>query len=142
MSATLLPLVPPDYDPATDKTYMSPLMLAFFQQCLLEWRKELITGSQETLANLQTETLNAPEVGDRAAMEMDKALELRTRDRARKLISKIDAALARIEDGDYGYCDDTGEPIGVGRLKARPIATLCIAAQEKHERDERMHRDN
>ena len=113
----------------------------YFKQKLLKWKEEILQESRETLTHLQTETENHPDLVDRASSETDRALELRTRDRQRKLISKIDDALRRIEDGSYGYCEETGEPIGVGRLNARPTATLSLEAQERHERQERVHRD-
>jgi DnaK suppressor protein len=114
----------------------------YFRQKLLAWKAELLKESNETLNHLQEESLSEPDIADRASLETDRALELRTRDRERKLISKIDEALLRIEDGTYGYCEETGEPIGIKRLEARPIATLSIEAQERHERMERTHRDD
>lgn len=114
----------------------------YFRQKLLKWRGELIRESEETLEHLQEGGLQEPDLADRASAEMDRALELRTRDRARKLIAKIDAALRRIEDGTYGYCEETDEPISLKRLEARPIATLSLEAQERHERLERTHRDD
>ncbi|HUA53060.1 MAG TPA: RNA polymerase-binding protein DksA [Candidatus Sulfotelmatobacter sp.] len=121
---------------------MSDLQLEYFRQKLLRWRAELLQESTETLNHLQAESLHQPDLTDRASMETDRALELRTRDRERKLISKIDAALQRIEDGSYGFCEETNEPIGIRRLEARPIATLSLEAQERHERLERTHRDD
>lgn len=142
MSSTL-PLLPPDYRPSEDEEYMNPLMRAFFRQKLLLWRTELLRESSETLNSLHEDGgLQEPDIADRATLETDRALELRTRDRERKLISKIDAALQRIHDGEYGYCEETGEPIGVRRLEARPIATMSVEAQERHERMERTHRDD
>lgn len=120
---------------------MNPIMLEYFRKKLLRWRAELLEESTETLQHLQEDSLHEPDIADRASLETDRSLELRTRDRERKLISKIDAALERIEDGSYGYCEDTGEPIGIRRLEARPIATLSLEAQERHERLERTHRD-
>lgn len=120
---------------------MNPTMLEYFRQKLLRWRAELLQESSETLQNLQDGGMQEADIADRASAETDRSLELRTRDRERKLISKIDSALARIEDGSYGYCEETGEPIGVRRLDARPIATLSLEAQERHERLERTHRD-
>lgn len=114
----------------------------YFRQKLLAWREELLKESEETLEHLQEGGLQEPDMADRASAEMDRALELRTRDRARKLISKIDAALERMQDGSYGYCEETGEPISLPRLEARPIATLSIEAQERHERMEKTHRTN
>lgn len=135
------PLLSPDYRPSEDEPFMNDMQQEYFRQKLLKWRSELLRESTETVHHLQEENLQQPDITDRASMETDRALELRTRDRERKLISKIDAALRRIEDGSYGYCEETGEPIGVKRLEARPIATLCLDAQERHERQERTHRD-
>lgn len=120
---------------------MNPRMLEYFRIKLLNWRGELVSGSKETLQHLQEGGLVEPDIADRASAEMDQSLELRTRDRARKLISKIDEALERIETGAYGYCEETGEPINLSRLEARPIAVLSIDAQERHERMEKTHRD-
>lgn len=135
------PLLPPDYRPSDDEPFMNPVMKEYFRQKLLAWRNELLQESSETLHNLQESGLQEPDIADRASAETDRSLELRTRDRERKLISKIDAALERIEDDSYGYCEETGEPIGVRRLDARPIATLSLEAQERHERLERTQRD-
>jgi DnaK suppressor protein len=121
---------------------MNPMQLEYFRQKLLRWRAELLEESNETLQHLQEESLSEPDIADRASLETDRALELRTRDRERKLITKIDEALKRIEDGTYGYCEETAEPISLRRLEARPIATLSIEAQERHERMERTHRDD
>ncbi|ODT62336.1 MAG: RNA polymerase-binding protein DksA [Phenylobacterium sp. SCN 69-14] len=132
----------PEYRPSEDEEFMNERQLEYFKQKLLNWKEDILRESRETLAHLQTETENHPDLADRATSETDRALELRTRDRQRKLISKIDEALRRIEDGSYGYCEDTGEPIGVARLEARPIATLSLEAQERHERRERVHRDD
>ncbi len=134
--------LPPDYRPAEDEEFMNPRQREYFRQKLLTWRAELLHESSETLANLQDGGLQEPDLTDRASAETDRALELRTRDRARKLISKIDASLRRIEDGSYGYCEETDEPISLKRLEARPIATLSIEAQERHERMERTRRDD
>jgi DnaK suppressor protein len=139
---SMSPLLPPDYRPTEDEPFMSDLQLEYFRQKLLRWRAELLQESTETLNHLQAESLHQPDLTDRASMETDRALELRTRDRERKLISKIDAALQRIEDGSYGFCEETNEPIGIRRLEARPIATLSLEAQERHERLERTHRDD
>ena len=136
------PLLPPDYRPSEEEPFMSELQLEYFRQKLLRWRAELLQESNETLQHLQEESLSEPDIADRASLETDRALELRTRDRERKLIAKIDDALKRIEDGTYGYCEDTAEPISLRRLEARPIATLSIEAQERHERMERTHRDD
>jgi DnaK suppressor protein len=114
----------------------------YFRRKLLQWKDDILRESRETLGHLQKETENHPDLADRASSETDRALELRTRDRQRKLISKIEAAIRRIEAGDYGYCEDTGEPISLARLDARPIATLSLEAQERHERRERVHRDD
>ena len=134
--------LPPDYMPTDKEPFMSPMMLEYFRQKLLAWRSELLFQSTETLQHLQETTTPEADLADRASTETDRSLELRTRDRARKLIAKIDGALARVESGDYGYCRETGEPIGISRLEARLIATLSIEAQERHERMERTHRDD
>jgi DnaK suppressor protein len=136
------PILPPDYRPSDDEPFMSPSMLEYFRQKLLRWRAELLAESTETLQHLKDESLLKPDLTDRAALETDRSIELRTRDRERKLIAKIDAALRRIDDGSYGYCEETDEPISIRRLDARPIATLSIEAQERHERMERTHRDD
>ena len=132
----------PKYRPTEKERYMNPKQIEFFRQELLRRRAELLAESSQTLQHLQEETTPEADLADRATTETDRALELRTRDRERKLISKIDAALRRIEDGTYGYCEETGEPIGLKRLLARPIATLSIEAQERHERQERVYRDD
>lgn len=136
------PTLPPDYRPSEDEDFMNPLQLEYFRQKLLRWRAELLAESSGTLNHLKEESLAEPDLTDRASLETDRAIELRTRDRERKLISKIDSALMRIEDGTYGYCEDTDEPIGIRRLEARPIATLSLEAQERHERMERTHRED
>ena len=120
---------------------MNPKMKTYFQKKLLDWKEELLRESTETINHLQEGGLSEPDLADRASLETDRSLELRTRDRERKLIAKIDSALRRIEDGSYGYCEETAEPISIRRLEARPIATLSIEAQERHERMERTHRD-
>ena len=130
------------YRPSANEEFMNASQLAYFRQKLLDWKDEILRESRETVAHLQKETENHPDVADRASSETDRSLELRTRDRQRKLISKIDDALRRIEDGSYGYCEETGEPITLARLEARPIATLSLEAQERHERRERVHRDD
>jgi DnaK suppressor protein len=130
-----------DYRPTEDEPFMNPRQREYFRNKLENWKEEILRESRETLENLQEESQNHPDMADRASSESDRALELRTRDRQRKLISKIDAALKRIEDGTYGYCEETGEPIGLARLDARPIATLSLEAQEMHERRERVYRD-
>ena len=134
-------ILPPDYKPSADEDYMNDMQLENFRQKLLAWKKSLVEQSQDTLDDLRQGGLNQPDEIDRASLEADKSLDLRTKDRARKLISKIDEALDRIEDGTYGYCEETGEPIGLERLEARPIATLSIEAQERHERMEKTYDD-
>ncbi|MGE4064764.1 MAG: RNA polymerase-binding protein DksA [Rhodospirillaceae bacterium] len=135
--------VPPDYRPSEKEPFMNPKQQAYFRRKLLTWRGELLKESEETLESLQQEGgAQEPDLADRASTEMERSLELRTRDRARKLISKIDAALHRLEEGTYGYCEETGEPISLKRLEARPIATLSLEAQERHERMERTHRSD
>ena len=131
-----------DYRPTDSEEFMNERQQAYFRKKLLDWKDEILRESRETVAHLQKETENHPDVADRASSETDRSLELRTRDRQRKLISKIDDALRRIEDGSYGYCEETGEPITLARLEARPIATLSLEAQERHERRERVHRDD
>jgi DnaK suppressor protein len=136
------PSIPEGYRPSEDEPFMNERQLEYFRQKLLSWKDDILRESRETLNHLQLETENHPDLADRASSETDRSLELRTRDRQRKLISKIEEALRRIEDGSYGYCEDTGEPIGLARLDARPIATLSLEAQERHERRERVHRDD
>ncbi|MFN4163212.1 MAG: RNA polymerase-binding protein DksA [Ferrovibrio sp.] len=131
-----------NYRPTESEAFMNPRMKEYFRRKLLAWKEEILRESNQTLQHLQEDTTQEPDIADRASTETDRALELRTRDRQRKLISKIDAALKRIEDGSYGYCEETGEPISLKRLEARPIATLSIEAQERHERRERTHRDD
>jgi DnaK suppressor protein len=138
----MLVTLPPDYRPSSDEEFMNPLQLEYFRQKLLKWRGELLREAGETLTSMGQGGIIEADLTDRASVETDRALELRTRDRARKLISKIDQALERVENGTYGYCEETGEPIGLRRLEARPIATLSIEAQERHERMERVHRDD
>ena len=130
-----------EYRPTEDETFMNPRQREYFRRKLENWKEDILRESRETLENLQEESQNHPDMADRASSESDRALELRTRDRQRKLISKIDAALKRIEDGTYGYCEETGDPIGIARLDARPIATLSLEAQEMHERREKVYRD-
>jgi DnaK suppressor protein len=130
-----------EYRPTEDETFMNPRMRDYFRKKLERWKREILEESRETLENLQEESQNHPDMADRASSESDRALELRTRDRQRKLISKIDSALKRIDDGTYGFCEETGDPIGVARLDARPIATLSLEAQEMHERREKVYRD-
>jgi len=134
--------LPDDYRPAEGEPFMNERQLEYFRRKLLAWKEDLMTGSKETLVVLANGARNHPDVADRASEETDRALELRTRDRQRKLVSKIDAALRRIENGEFGYCEVSGEPISLKRLDARPIATMTLEAQEKHERRERVHREN
>jgi len=136
------PTLSEDYRPTEDEEFMGPSQVEYFRRKLLRWRAELLVDSSETLRHLQEESLLKPDLTDRASLETERAIELRTRDRERKLISKIDAALSRLDSGTYGYCEETEEPIGIRRLEARPIATLSIEAQERHERMERTHRDD
>jgi len=141
MPAMLITL-PPDYKPSDDEAFMNPRQLAYFRQKLLRWRGDLLREAGETLSSMGQGGIVEADLTDRASVETDRALELRTRDRARKLISKIDQAMERVDNGTYGYCEESGEPIGLRRLEARPIATLSIEAQERHERMERVHRDD
>ena len=138
MSVTL----PPDYMPSDEEEFINPQQLEYFRQKLLRWKAELVRDANETLSNLTEQNLQQPDMADRASLETEHSIELRTRDRERKLISKINSALKRIEDGTYGYCEETDEPIGLKRLEARPIATLSLEAQERHEKMERTHRDD
>ena len=130
-----------EYRPSDDEPFMNPRQREYFRAKLNAWKDDILRESRETLENLQEESQNHPDMADRASSESDRSLELRTRDRQRKLISKIDAALKRIDDGTYGYCEETGDPIGIARLDARPIATLSLEAQEMHERREKVYRD-
>jgi DnaK suppressor protein len=141
-SSSMLITLPPDYRPSETEEFMNPLQQAYFRQKLLRWRQDLLREAGDTLASLSKGGIAEADLTDRASVETDRALELRTRDRARKLISKIDQALERIANGSYGFCEESGEPIGLRRLEARPIATLSIEAQERHERMERVHRDD
>jgi DnaK suppressor protein len=136
------PASDPEYRPSEDETFMNQRQLEYFRRKLLAWKDEILRESRETVVHLQSETENHPDLADRATSEADRSLDLRTRDRQRKLISKIDEALRRIDEGSSGYCAETGEPIGIARLDARPIATLSLDAQERHERRERIHRDD
>ena len=138
MSVTL----PRDYRPTESEPFMNPKQREYFRQKLLRWREDLLQETSDTLQHLQESGLQAPDITDRASLETDRSLELRTRDRARKLIAKIDEALERIKDGSYGICEETSEPISVRRLEARPIATLSLEAQERHERMEKTRRDD
>jgi DnaK suppressor protein len=133
--------IPEDYRPSDDEPFMSELQRAYFRRKLLTWRDEIMRSTKETLQHLQDESAQHADIADRATTETERALELRARDRQRKLIAKIDAALTRLEEGTYGYCEETGEPISLKRLDARPIATLSVEAQERHERRERVYRD-
>jgi len=134
--------LPEDYRPAEDEPFMNEMQTEYFRRKLIAWKDELLEDSRGTVAGLQDGTRNIPDVADRASEETDRALELRTRDRQRKLIAKIDSALRRIEEGEYGYCEVTGDPISLKRLDARPIATMTLEAQERHERREKVHRDD
>ena len=134
--------LPDDYRPAEDEPFMNDRQLEYFRRKLLTWKQELQEQSSETIENLQDSGRNVPDIADRASEETDRALELRTRDRQRKLVSKIDAALRRIDNGEYGYCEVTGEPISLKRLDARPIAVMTLEAQERHERREKVHRED
>ncbi len=131
-----------DYKPSEDEPFMNERQREYFRQKLLSWKEDILRESRETLSHLQDDNNVLPDIADRASTETDRSLELRTRDRQRKLISKIEAALKRIEDGSYGFCEESGEPISLRRLDARPIATLSIEAQERHERRERVYRDD
>ncbi len=131
-----------DYVPSDDEEFMNDRQVEYFTQKLNAWKTSLLSDTKDTIEGLQEGARNIPDQTDRASEETDRAIELRTRDRQRKLVSKIEAALRRIEDGSYGYCEATGEPISLKRLDARPIATLSLAAQERHERKERVHRDD
>jgi len=135
-------VLPPDYRPSEDEPFMNERQRLYFRLKLLAWKEEIVRQTRETLVGLHEESTQHADLADRATSETDRALELRARDRQRKLIAKIDAALARIEDGSYGYCEETGEPIGLKRLDARPIATLSVEAQERHERRERVYRED
>ena len=130
------------YRPTEDEPFMNERQREYFRRKLIRWKSDILREAQETLATLQSENENHPDLADRASSDTDRAIELRARDRQRKLIAKIDAALARIDDGTYGYCEETGDPISLRRLEARPIATLSLEAQERHERNERVYRDD
>ena len=134
-------ILPPDYKPSANEEYMNPMQLEYFRQKLVAWKEELLKESGVTIEDLKEGGLNEPDLNDRASNETEKALELRTRDRMRKLIKKINQALERIEDGSYGYCEETGDPIGLDRLEARPVTTMTMEAQERHERLEKTHAD-
>jgi DnaK suppressor protein len=130
------------YRPSANEEFMNPVQLAYFRQKLLNWKEDIIREARDTMAQLKSGPMREADLTDRASSETDWAIELRTRDRQRKLISKIDAALRRIDEGEYGFCEVTGEPISLGRLEARPIATMTVEAQERHERQERVSRDD
>jgi DnaK suppressor protein len=134
--------LPDEYSPAEDEPFMNDRQLEYFRRKLLSWKSDILEDSRDTITGMKDQTRNIPDIADRASEETDRALELRTRDRQRKLVSKIDAALRRIEEGEYGYCEITGEPISLKRLDARPIATMSLEAQERHERREKVHRDD
>jgi DnaK suppressor protein len=142
MQTSSLKLKDEEYRPSEDEPFMNDRQLEYFRNKLLDWKEDILRESRETVTHLQSETENHPDLADRASSETDRALELRTRDRQRKLISKIDEAVRRIDERVYGYCEETGEPISLARLEARPIATLGVEAQERHERRERVHRDD
>ncbi|MFY0680486.1 MAG: RNA polymerase-binding protein DksA [Thalassovita sp.] len=131
-----------DYRPTDDEPFMNEKQMEYFRRKLFDWKAEILSDSRDTIEGLQDQTRNIPDVTDRASEETDRALELRTRDRQRKLVSKIEAAIRRIDEGEYGYCEVTGEPISLKRLDARPIATMSLEAQERHERREKVHRDD
>lgn len=135
-------VLPDGYKPSDDEAFMNDIQKEYFRQKLMNWKSEILAASKETIQNLQHESEKHPDLTDRATSESERALELRTRDRQRKLISKIDDALTRLENGEYGYCEETGEPISLARLDARPIATLSVEAQERHEKRERVFRDS
>ena len=135
-------LVPNDYVPLDDEPFMNEIQVEYFRQKLILWKNELVSDSKDTIESLQDSTRAIPDISDRASEETDRALELRTRDRQRKLVAKIDSALRRIEDGEFGYCEETGDPISLRRLDARPIATMSLEAQERHERREKVHRED
>ena len=134
--------LPDDYTPAEDEPFMNDRQLEYFRRKLIVWKNDLLEDSKDTIEGLQGNARNIPDMADRASEETDRALELRTRDRQRKLVSKIDAAISRIDEGEYGYCEVTGDPISLKRLDARPIATMTLEAQERHERREKVHRDD
>jgi DnaK suppressor protein len=134
--------LPEDYIPADDEPFMNERQTEYFRRKLNAWKQELLAESRDTIEGLQDNTRNIPDIADRASEETDRALELRTRDRQRKLVAKIDSALRRIDEGEYGYCEKTGDPISLKRLDARPIATMTLEAQERHERREKVHRDD
>ena len=140
--AAIGPVLPEGYRPAADEPFMNERQLAYFRAKLIDWKDSILREAQGTLVQLQNEPLREPDITDRASSETDWSIELRTRDRQRKLIGKIEAALRRIDEGEYGYCEVTGEPISLGRLEARPIATMTVEAQERHERNEKVSRED
>ena len=135
-------ILPQGYKPSADEEFMNEIQQEYFRQKLFSWKHEILEATKETIQHLQDESEKHPDITDRATSESERALELRTRDRQRKLIAKIDEALLRLEKGEYGFCEESGEPIGVARLEARPIATLSLEAQERHEKRERVFRDS
>ena len=135
-------LISNDYHPSDDETFMNEKQVEYFRKKLLLWKGDIMSDSKDTIESLQDSTRAIPDISDRASEETDRALELRTRDRQRKLVAKIDSALRRIEEGEFGYCEETGEPISLRRLDARPIATMSLEAQERHERREKVHRED
>jgi DnaK suppressor protein len=135
-------LVPSDYFPSDDEPFMNEIQIEYFRRKLVSWKSDLVSDSKDTIETLQDSTRSIPDISDRASEETDRALELRTRDRQRKLVAKIDSALRRIEEGEFGYCEETGDPISLRRLDARPIATMSLEAQERHERREKVHRED
>lgn len=134
--------LPKDYRPAEDEPFMNDRQLEYFRRKLLAWKAELLADTRDTVQGMKDASRNIPDIADRASEETDRSIELRTRDRQRKLVSKIDSALRRIDEGEYGYCEITGDPISLKRLDARPIATMSLEAQERHERREKVHRDD
>jgi DnaK suppressor protein len=135
-------LVPDNYFPSEDEPFMNEIQVEYFRQKLMSWKSDLMSDSKDTIESLQDSTRAIPDISDRASEETDRALELRTRDRQRKLVAKIDSALRRIEEDEFGYCEETGDPISLRRLDARPIATMSLEAQERHERREKVHRED
>ena len=134
--------LPEDYTPAEDEPFMNERQVEYFRRKLINWKNSILDETAVTIESMKGTTRNIPDVSDRASEETDRALELRTRDRERKLISKIESALRRLENGEFGYCEETGDPISLKRLDARPIATFSLEAQERHERSEKVHRDD
>lgn len=141
VKAVSIVMLPPEYKPSSKEEYMNPLQLEYFRRKLETWKAEILKESAETIHHMQEESHNESDMADRATTETDRSLELRARDRERKLLNKINDAMDRIRDGSYGYCEETGDPIGLARLEARPIATLSLEAQERHEREEKVYRE-